>query len=78
MPQDSVEKFLGRLITDDDFRDQFKKNLARVCFEHGFDLTHAEQDIIQRLDPNHFVYLSNQIDKGIKRSRNSINNILKN
>lgn len=70
MPQDSVERFLGRLITDDDFRERAKKDFTRICFENDFDLTQTEQEIIQKLDLELFIPLAGHLDKGVKRCGN--------
>jgi hypothetical protein len=68
MAQESVEKFLGRLITDDGFRKHARDSLIEACLEHGYNLTHAEQEIIQTIDFDAFAPLSDIIDKRIKRS----------
>ncbi len=67
MAQESVEKFLGRLITDDDFREFIKNSFNKACLEYGYTLTPAEQKIMQSIDFDSFIYLSNSIDRGIKR-----------
>ncbi|MBI3814903.1 MAG: hypothetical protein HY279_10645 [Nitrospinae bacterium] len=67
MAQDSVEKFLGRLITDDDFREFAKNFFSKACIEYGYTLTPAEQKILQSINFDSFIYLSNSIDRGIKR-----------
>ena len=69
MSQDAVERFLGRLITDDDFREYALDSLSRTCFEYGFDLTAEEQKIIKSIDLKGFAILSEILNKGIKRSR---------
>ena len=69
MSQDALERFLGRLITDDDFREYAMNSLPRVCFEHGFDLSAEEQKIIKDIDLEKFAIVSESLDKRIKRSR---------
>ncbi|MBI3814179.1 MAG: hypothetical protein HY279_06915 [Nitrospinae bacterium] len=70
MAQDSVEKFLGRLVTDDDFRDLAKRSIVKASVEHGYIFTAAEQKILQSLDFDSFIHLANNIDRGIKRFGN--------
>ncbi len=72
MAQESVEKFLGRLITDDNFRELAKNSLTKACLEYGYTLTPAEQKIMQSIDFDSFIYLSNSIDGGIKRHGGNI------
>jgi len=72
MAQESVENFLGRLITDDNFREFAKNSLTKACLEYGYTLTAAEQKILQSIDFDSFIYLSNSIDRGIKRHGGNI------
>ena len=72
MSQESVEKLLGRLVTDEDFREQAAAGFSKVCFEAGFDLTDAERKIVQGIDFERFAFLSGVLDKRIKRSRRSL------
>ncbi len=67
MSQDSLEQFLGRLITDDEFRESSKKSFARTWVEHGFILTKSEQMILQALDFEAFKPLSDALDGKVKR-----------
>lgn len=68
MSQEAVERFLGRLLTDDDFRDYAGQSFARACMEEGFHLTEEESRIIKSLDFNRFILLSKKLDGNIKRS----------
>jgi hypothetical protein len=70
MAQDSVEKFLGRLITDDGFREIAKRSIVKTSVEYGYILTASEQKILQSLDFDSFIHLANNIDRGIKRFGN--------
>ncbi len=69
MSQDCVERFLGRLITDDAFREQARAGLAKACAEHGFSLTDEEMKSLEKLCLERFGPLSEIVDKGIKRSK---------
>jgi hypothetical protein len=68
MSQEAVERFLGRLLTDDNFRDYACKSFARACIEEGFHFTEEEARIMRNINFSSFVSLSNELDKGIKRS----------
>lgn len=69
MAQDSVEKFLGRLITDNDFRELAESSFERACREEGFVFTEEEQKGIRKMDFSKFTSLDEVLDGGIKRSR---------
>lgn len=72
MSQEAVEKLLGRLITDDDFRESASAAFPQVCFEEGFDLTDAERKIVQSIDFKNLAFLAGRLDKRIKRSRKTL------
>ncbi len=67
MSQESVEMFLGRLITDDNFRKLTQKAFIKASTEQGFSLTAEERKILQEIDFGKFVCLSNELDNRIKR-----------
>jgi hypothetical protein len=71
MSQESVERFLGRLITDDDFREQLQnqKSFYKTCREGGFKLTDGEENILRRIDFAQFASLADSLDQGIRRMR---------
>lgn len=69
MAQDSVERFLGRLITDNDFRELAESSFERACMEEGFVFTVEEQKGIRKMDFNKLASLDEELDRGIKRSR---------
>lgn len=68
MSQESVEMFLGRLITDDNFRKLTQKAFIKASTEQGFSLTDEERKILQEIDFGKFVFLSKDLDNRIKRS----------
>lgn len=69
MAQDSVERFLGRLITDDDFRELAESSFERACMEEGFVFTKEEHRVIRVMDFHKFAEMDEALDSGIKRSR---------
>lgn len=69
MSQDTVEKILGRLLTDDGFRENLKNSFPKVCLEYGLVLTKQEESILMNMDFEKFTPLSVLIDRGIKRAK---------
>ncbi len=72
MSQEAVEKLLGRLITDDDFRENASRDFSRASFEEGLELTETERRIVQGIDFERFAFLAGILDKRVKRSRRTL------
>lgn len=67
MSQRAVERMLGRLITDEGFRDQFFKNPGVACFSLGAELSQEELEALSRVPPSALAELSTRIDDRICR-----------
>jgi hypothetical protein len=67
MSQEAVERLLGRLLTDDQFRKRAEKSIENLCRESGYDLNAVELSVIGRDDIIRLGMVSNQLDKNIKR-----------
>jgi len=67
MTQEAVEKFLGRLLTDDVFRHRAEASLCRACLEDGCLLSAEELRLIGRLDLQRLGSVAGILDSGIKR-----------
>ena len=67
MAQDSVERLLGRLITDDVFRKSLKNDFDKACYLNGLSLSESERAIIRQLNFDIFSQLATNIDDGIRR-----------
>lgn len=67
MSQDMVEKLLGRLLTDDQFRCRSVLSLADSCREEGFFLSQEELDSIRHEDLVLLEWVAIRLDKNIKR-----------
>lgn len=67
MSQDNVEKFIGRIITDDQFRTAIDKDFHVVCRENGFVFSEEELEIVRGMELDQFEYIARRIDRGIKR-----------
>jgi hypothetical protein len=61
---------IGRLITDEQFRDEFLKNpeatLRSLC-EHGFELSHTEVAALMNTDPELWVRAATAIDPRLQK-----------
>ena len=67
MSQIEVERFLGRLITDANFRSQAAGSIERICFIKGFSLSTAEMSFLRDLDFALVSLVAEAIDDSIKR-----------
>ncbi|HWU41679.1 MAG TPA: Os1348 family NHLP clan protein [Candidatus Acidoferrum sp.] len=67
MSQAAVERTLGKLITDECFRDRFFKNPAAASFHAGLELSRAELDALSRLPEKPLAEFSAWIDDRIRR-----------
>lgn len=68
MSQDSVEKLLGRLITDDRFRTEAVASLEKLCRLEGYNLTEGELNLVARIDVHAFERVAAQLDPGLRRA----------
>jgi len=68
MSQDSVERLLGRLITDAGFRAEAAVSLGNICRREGYDLTAGELRMLERIDVKAFEMESLQINPGLRRA----------
>jgi hypothetical protein len=71
MSQRSVEKLLGRILTDDDFRRSFfpvRVASFEVTATHGLDLTSIERSALSSLKLRRFECLAQTLDPRISRS----------
>ncbi|HEX9007204.1 MAG TPA: Os1348 family NHLP clan protein [Bacteroidota bacterium] len=67
MSQEAVEKVLGRLLTDDIFRNRARESLRMACLEEGYLLSDEESRMVGRLDLVRIGSLAESLDSGIKR-----------
>jgi hypothetical protein len=71
MSQANVERIVGRLATDEDFRRQFHEDpagLVRGLTEHGLELTRAEIAALVTLDPLTFERLADALDPRLQKA----------
>jgi hypothetical protein len=67
MSQEAVERLLGRLLTDDEFRKKAGNSLGKACRGAGYDLNEDEIKAIRPDDIMRLEMISLRLDRGIKR-----------
>jgi len=67
MSQESVEKVLGRMITDDSFRKRASLHMALACREEGYSLSDEELRMIGQVDIKSLSSVADSLDGNIKR-----------
>ena len=67
MTQDSVERTLGKLLTDEAFRDRFFAGPAEACREAGLSLSPVELEALQRLSRDELARFGDEVDPRISR-----------
>ena len=67
MTQHAVERALGKLLTDENFRDRFFANPETASWEAGFALSAIELEALSRLSREALARFSDGLDKRISR-----------
>ena len=67
MSQRDVERTLGRLLTDQGFRDDFFRDPARACLGVGLELAPQEVEALLRAPRPAFASLGDRLDDRICR-----------
>ena len=67
MSQNEVERFLGRVITDTDFRARAASSLKKVCYDDGFTLSPKEMSLLSNIDFSRFGMVAETLDGAIRR-----------
>jgi len=68
MSQLAVERVLGRLVTDADFRTEFFGEPTSACREHGLELTPVELASLLHVDERALYMLAIHLDPKIVRA----------
>lgn len=68
MSQVEVERFLGRLITDADFRTRVASSLESACYGEGIAISAEEFSILSNLDLQQFSQVAKNLDDSIRRT----------
>ena len=67
MSQRIVERVVGKLVTDEGFRNKFFKDPEKVSFFEGFDLSREELEALARIPKAALAALSERLDDRICR-----------
>ena len=67
MSQYAVERTLGKLATDDEFRARFFRNPAAAAWEAGLPLSPVELEALSRLSRSAIARFSQSLDGRIRR-----------
>jgi len=68
MSQDSVERLLGRLLTDTRFRADAAASLENVCRQEGYDLTEGELHLVARINTDAFESVAAHLNPSLCRA----------
>ena len=68
MSQEVVERVLGRLITDTNFRRLTAESLEMACRQSGYLLTPTELQLLSRSKLNSIAELGAELDPGLCRA----------
>lgn len=68
MSQIEVERLLGRLLTDTDFRIRVAQSLENTASREGIVLSQTETAILKDIDFSQFIPVSDTLNDSIKRS----------
>jgi hypothetical protein len=68
MSQTAVEQLIGRLVTDDVFRERIRYDVSVACREHGFALTQNELMFVQRINLDAISQLAELVSDDLRRS----------
>ena len=67
MTQQAVERVLGKLLTDEAFRDRFFATPEAACWEAGLALSAVELEALARLSLEELARFADEIDERISR-----------
>jgi len=69
MSQNEVERFLGRIITDADFRARASRSLTSACYVEGIALSKEEMALLRNIDFSKFGLVAEALDDSIRRGQ---------
>lgn len=69
MSQEAVERLLGRLITDEQFRRMASDSLESICLREGYSLTALEIRMLSGLELHRISKIAASLDPGLCRAK---------
>jgi hypothetical protein len=67
MSQEHVERLIGRLLTDERFRNRASSDLSLVCIEEGYSLSNEELGLVRQTNFRLISNAASGLASGIKR-----------
>lgn len=67
MSQAEVERCIGRIVTDGEFRERASRSLGTACYDEGFVLSPRELALLGRLDFHCFAAVAELLDDELRR-----------
>jgi hypothetical protein len=67
MSQTEVERCIGRIVTDGEFREKAARSLGTACYDEGFVLSPRELALLERLDFHCFAAVAELLDDALRR-----------
>lgn len=68
MSQESVERFLGRAITDERFRERAMVSFEQCCLSEGYSISSSELPFLTKLDLRLLGFVATTLDDAIRRN----------
>lgn len=68
MSQESVERFLGRVLTDERFREKARFSLDQCCSTEGYSFSPSERTHLAKLDFRLMGFVATTLDGEILRT----------
>jgi len=68
MSQEAVERFLGRAITDERFRERARLSLEQSCLSEGYAISQTEAEYLANLDFRLLGFVATTLADSIRRN----------
>ncbi len=68
MSQEAVERVLGRLLTDEQFRSFAERSIEKACRQHGYVLSDAELAILSGMNLDMLKRAADSVDPHLQRA----------